>query len=225
MDTPEIIPPPDARRTRAGDPLEGYKVEVPAEVIETTNGRRPRLRYAHGLNPQEARFATRYLTHGNAQRAMREAGYVKPAPTEKNAQDLLADERIAAVIEEQTEAIADLYRVTRGRLVAEHARIALSNIADFEDVLTAGEDAISTFNALPRGTRAAVKKVKITRRYDGKGEDATPVDTLELEFHDKQRSMDALAKITELYTPPEDELAGSFAQLLDAAARKIGLDP
>lgn len=224
MDTPEIIPPPDGRRTRPDDPMEGFKVEVPYEVVQTTNGRRPRLRYAHGLNPQEARFATRYLTHGNAQRAMREAGYVDPAPTAKNAQRLLEDDRIAAVIEEQTEAIADLYRVTRGRLVAEHARIALSNIADFEDVLTSGEDAIASFNSLPRGVRSAVRKVKITRRYEGKGEDATPVDTLEMEFHDKQRSLDALAKITELYAAPEDEVADNFAKLLDAAAKRIGLD-
>ena len=224
MSIPEIIPPPDARRTRPEDPLEGYRPEVPTEVVQTAANRRPRLRYAYGLDPKEARFVTRYLTHGNAQRAMREAGYVQPKPTEVNARALLDDDRIAAAVEEQLDAVADMYRSTRHRLVAEHVRIGLSNIADFEEVLTSGEDAISAFNSLPRGTRAAVKKIKLTRRYEGKGEDASPVDTLELEFHDKGRSLDALAKITDLYTPPEDEVASSFAKMLDAAARKIGLD-
>lgn len=224
MSDPEIIPPPDARAHRLDDPLSGLKAEVPYEVVETAASRRPRLRYAHGLDPMEARFAARYLQHGDAFRAMREAGW--PKPTHKGAADLLADQRIAAVIEEQLDAVADLYRATRHRIVAEHARIAFSNLADFEDVLTrTGDDAVEAFNTLPRGVRASVRKMKVTRRYEGKGEDKQPVDTLEIEMHDKQRSLDVLAKVTKLNDEPDDdEVLSGFAAMLRAAARKAGVE-
>lgn len=219
MSEPEIIPP--TRATRIDDPLAAYKADVPAVVQDDVEGRRPTLAYEGGLTPREARFVTGYLTHGDGLRAMRDAGY--EGASRALAKQLIAVPKIAALIEDQLDAIADLYRVTNARLVAEHARTAFSNLADFADVLTS-DDPVEAFNALPRGVRSAVKKVRVRRSYEGKGEDRQPVDTLEIELHDKGRSLDTLGKITGLHnTEAEDEAITAFGEAIRAAARKAGL--
>lgn len=223
MAEPEIIPPPDARRTKPEDPLDGYKPYVPAAVQEHTERRRSLLTYEHGLTPREARFVAAYLNHGDGKRAMLEAGF--ETGNKVLAAALLEKPHIAKLVEEQLDAVGDLYRVTHARIIAEHARLAFASVADLEDVLTqTGDSAIEAFNALPRATRAGVKKIKVTRRYEGKGDDKEPVDTLEIEMHDKQRSLDALARITKMNADADDDedVVSAFSELLRAAAKKVG---
>lgn len=215
MTEPEIIPPTDARRTRPDNPLDGYRIDVPVPVQMET--RRRVERPDTDLLPIEARFATAYLTHGNGKRAMEEAGY--PTTSRALAAQLLEKPAVAALIEEQLDAVSDLYRLTHARLIAEHGRIAFSTLADYEEVLRS-DHPIEEFNALPRSVRSAVKRIKYTTRT-GRGDDDSVTRTLEFELHDKGRSLDALAKITNLYSPPEEEIASAMGDLIRAAAKKL----
>lgn len=208
------------RRRGGANPLDEYSPDVPVAISEVVE-RRYGLRQREGarLSPRQARFVTGYVAHGNKVRAMTEAGYEKANLGLADA--LLSLPEIAEAVDEQLAAIADLNRATHARILAEHARVALADITDFIPALTS-EDANAAVAELPRSLTAAVKKLKITRTYAGRGEDREPVDTIELELHDKHKSLDALAKVTKLYeTREEGDVDTPFGRLLDAALRKI----
>ena len=206
------------------NPLADFTPDVPATISAATEarygdilppGRRERAR----LSPREAKFAVAYLEHGDPVQAMCDAGY--DVVSRKLADVLLAREDVREVLDEQIDAITSINRVTHARMIAEHAGIAFSDVADYIPALTSG-DAQEAFRALPREKTAAVRKLKVTRSYEGRGEDRRPVDTIELELHDKQKSLDALAKVAKLYETRDDgESDTPFGRLLERAMRKV----
>lgn len=208
-------------KTTLENPFARY---APAPTLEVPTPRRVRGEPVQGLSPRAAHFATRVVEGHDPLVAMRLAKY--PAPSRDAANLLLKDPQIAAAIAEQQEALAAVAHLTLQRVIAEHAHMAFSDIAEVAGALRDGsQTADEALAALPRRVTAAIRKIKITRRYEGRGDDAQPVDTLEVELHDKHRSLDALAKVADLYRSPETEEAlTTFGEMLRAAAKARGVE-
>lgn len=203
------------------NPFQRY---APVPQLTVPTKRRVRGGPPPALSPREAHFATRVVEGHDPLVAMRLAKY--PAPSRDAAEALLAEPAIAEAIAEQQEALAAVAHLTLQRVIAEHAHMAFSDIAEVAGALRGGGQTVDeALSALPRRVTAAIRKMKITRRYEGRGDDAEPVDTVEIELHDKHRSLDALAKVADLYRSPETEEAlTTFGEMLRAAAKSRGVE-
>lgn len=184
---------------------------------------RRRRRVDSPLTPREAHFAAHYVAGMDPVAAMVKAGYLRPQRSDAEA--LLQAPHVAAEVANQLEALSLTAQVTQQRVIAEHANMAFSDIAEVASAIDPEKTAQEAIESLPRTVTSAIRKLKITRRYEGKGEDRQPVDTVEIEMHDKLRSLDALAKIGDLYAAPDpEEVLSSFGEMLRAAVRARGLD-
>lgn len=146
------------------------------------------------LSDQHKAFVRAYLKCFNAAKAAIEAGYA-----ESNAYDtgsrLQRNTDIAAAISEQLDNLG----ITEERIKSEFAQIALdSDLADFEGLLTNGRLTLKEARKLGLPTKR-IKKLKITRRVVGTGEGAYPVEDVQIELHDPQRALEALAKVRAMF--------------------------
>jgi hypothetical protein len=100
---------------------------------------------------------------------------------------LMQDLRIRIRIQELQYEATMAARVTVNRIVAERAEMAFSDIADFVSI----EDdriLIKDFSDLPAGATKLISKIK-PRRHG-----------VEIEFHSKDKALDALARYLGMYT-------------------------
>jgi phage terminase small subunit len=169
------------------------------------------------LSDRHKAFVAAYLRLFNGTKAAIEAGYVE-TDARNYASTLLANPSIAAAVSEQL----DKMGITEERIKSEYAEMAFdSDVADLQDVL----QGMNLKQARAAGVKTKrIRKIKITRRVVGHGEDAYEVEDVSLEMHDPKGALDSLAKVKGMMTEKLQVTGtlGSTVSVDDAAAVAAG---
>jgi terminase small subunit-like protein len=140
------------------------------------------------LTIKQERWINAYLETGNATEAARQAGYganedglrvigcqnLTKLNIKRRIDARLAEEAITA-----TEAL---------NMLASHARADLTDLFDETGIFD-----LQTIRE--RGLGHLIKKIKRTRRYEGRGEERQPIDELEIEIHNPQTALAQICKM------------------------------
>lgn len=149
------------------------------------------------LTEKQKRFCHEYITdHNGAQAAIR-AGYSAKAAKETGYENLTKPHIIEYIAElEQT--VYEKLGITKERILQEQARIGFSRIDDHLTIDDDGCVIAKTFDAMPEGALACIKKIKhkkvIRASNTGKGEETIIDNTFEFELYDKQKALDMMGK-------------------------------
>jgi len=114
---------------------------------------------------------------------------VHPAHVPRIKTDARTQERIAYLLEQE--------RVTPNEVSATLASQMRADITDLYD--EAGSLRLDTIRE--RNLGHLVKKIKQTRRYEGRGEEREPVDEIEVEVYSAQSAAEQLAKVLKMVGP------------------------
>lgn len=109
----------------------------------------------------------------------------------------------AAVAEKLTEA-ANEQDLSPDRVIAEHAAIAFSNIADYLNVMPFGDFSVKSLNEIPRAAMAAVKSMKTIPSPYG-------IRT-EITLHDKHPSLKAMGELMGLVAPDKPPALADYSK-------------
>ena len=156
----------------------------------------PTLAEQFGLTPKEEDFVYEYLVDLNATQAAIRANYSKKSARQL-ASRLLSKVHIQDAIAHLRKKRADRYEITADKVLAEYAKIGMSNMDDYID--TTGDLPALDFVGLTRDELAAVSEITVETRkeFKGEGEDREYVANIEkvkFKLYDKTKGLDALAK-------------------------------
>ena len=143
------------------------------------------------LTPRHRAFLSYYLEHFNATRAYQQLSPgIAPGVAAASASRLLKDVNVKEALAEQM----DLLGMTPARIKAAHAAIIEGDIADFEPLLD-GTKTLAQLQADGVAThviRRVRRRSRTARDANGK---AIVVTETEIEFYDRQRSLEAMTRI------------------------------
>lgn len=141
------------------------------------------------LTPKEQVFVSQYLIDFNGKRAAMMAGY-KPAAAESSAVRLLAKPHIQeAIVAAQSVALVQ----TQIRAEAVLQGLAAIGFADITDYLDE-RGRLKPTTEWPKNAGKLIASVKTKQYVEGTGDDAKPVETVEIKLWDKVAALDKLAK-------------------------------
>ena len=172
-----------ALRARGLDPPRGIH---PSTQIRAPRVHRPRS----SLTYRGERFAMAYLVCGNATEAARRIG-IRPDKAREVGFRLLHRPPVAAFIAAEREASIARTRIDADRVKRELARIAFVDIADVVAWDEDGNIVLKASEAISPDDRAAIAELKVKRGEHGV--------KARVKLHDKQRALDALAKMMGLF--------------------------
>ena len=135
------------------------------------------------MTPLQEKFVAEYLLDGNATQAARRAGYSRQSA--RSAHRLLQRQEIVAAIEAGKLERSRRGEITGERVLAEYAKIAFANMADFA---TFGPEGLQLKDAseLTLDQAAAVAEVSESKTQHG--------GTVRFKLHDKLAALNALAR-------------------------------
>jgi phage terminase small subunit len=145
------------------------------------------------VNFREMAFCLVYAKTKDAALAFEHAGYKPRAnrnATQQAASNLLKKPRVRAEIARIIKREANKYCATKPNVIREFARIGFTSIADFCDWSKAGVTMKSKAE-MSEDQLAAVKEISETRWKTRDGRDSVKV---QLKLHDKNKSLEALAR-------------------------------
>jgi phage terminase small subunit len=154
------------------------------------------------LDPRHERFIALYIQNPNATRAYIAAGFttnVKSAGVQGHR--LLKMPRIRAEIAKRQAEFLQRYEVTQERIIAEFAKLAFSNIADFTQVQADGSLKID-FSAAKREQLAALASIDEVLDSEGRRGNRFRV-------HDKRGALIELARLARMYPGDRVEISGA----------------
>lgn len=104
------------------------------------------------------------------------------------------------VLKEQREALRRTLAIERDRIVLEHCRMAFTNASEFFDE----HMRIKPVSEWTPAMRASVKEIEVFEEFSGVGADRV-LDgwTKKIKFHDKQKALDALARMIGVDAAPK----------------------
>jgi phage terminase small subunit len=158
-----------------------------------------------GLTRKQAMFVAEYLVDLNATQAAIRAGY-SARNAGKIGPELLGKTRVSAAIEVAQEARAQRTGITADRVVAELAKLAFVNMADYLRA-NPGGDPYLDFSALTRDQAAALSEVTVEDFKHGRGEDARDVRRVKFKLADKRAALVDLGRHLGLFVD-KHELSG-----------------
>jgi phage terminase small subunit len=178
-----------------------------------------------GLNPRQAAFVAHYVANGgNATQAAIKAGYSKQT-ADQQGHALLKHPRVSVEITERLAGAQKELDVTAERVLAEVAKLAFSNMADY---LRAGHDGapVLDFSNLTRDQAAALESVTVEEFTDGRS-DKREVRRTRFKLADKTKSLEMLMKRFRLLGSESEanpinvqiNLLGLLLQEIDAESR------
>lgn len=135
------------------------------------------------LTPKQQKFVDFYIIFENATEAARRAGYREKWAT-KIGPKLIGMDRIQEAINAAARKTITARNITKGRVLAELARIGFSNL---DDLATWGERGVKLRDSakVGRHKKAAVQEIS---QKSGNTEE------IKIKLHDKVRALDTLAK-------------------------------
>jgi len=135
------------------------------------------------------RFAREYVVRGARRNALLEAA-AAAGICDETARALIRQNATKAKIRELTLAHFDELEITSQKVFEEMGAIAFM---DPGELLDANGDLLPVHRMAPR-TRAAISSIDYETRMQGRGDDAIPVHTVKIRFHDKGQMLNLLAR-------------------------------
>jgi phage terminase small subunit len=181
------------------------------------------------LDPREQRFVDLYIARPNATRAYLAAGFectVKSAGT--MATRLLNKTRIQDAVAKRQAQLAQRYEVTPEAIIAEFAKIAFGNTADFVVINDDGTLSVD-FTGVTRDQLAAINAIEeeTTTSRGARGAAASVTRRNKFKLSDKQKALIELAKLARMYPAERTELTGADGGPIQTAnlhAHKIDIE-
>lgn len=155
------------------------------------------------LTPKQAAFAREYLIDLNATQAAIRAGY-KPANAASVGFENLRKPKIAAEVQRAMDARAERTEVTADRVVAELAKLAFANLADYFR-LTPHADPVIDLSTATRDQLAALTEITVDGYTDGRGYDARDVKRIRIKMADKRAALELLGRHLGLWDAKTDD--------------------
>lgn len=145
-----------------------------------------------GLTEKEAFFVEVYLRTNNASAAYKAIG-----GRERDGHRFLTKPNVAAEIDRRRRLMLEQIDVTPEMVLNEIAHVAFARMSDVVRVSPLGEAYIDLTDLTP-SSKVALKSIVMETQI---GKDGRALDTrkVKVEFHDKMRALDALAKHFDLY--------------------------
>ena len=183
------------------------------------------------LTPKQQIFCQEYIIDWNGTRA-----YLKAYPSVKkdsvaraNASRLLTNANILNFINDRLNNLEQEAGVSALRVLLEIKKIAFSSMIDFHETWVTLKD----FETLSDPQKACIQEITTQTRTitDPDGNDIQ-VDYVKIKLFDKLKALEALGKILNYYTTPQQQhtgpngepLFGKFDKFMDACLAKV-LDP
>lgn len=139
------------------------------------------------LTEQYKRFVLKYLIHGNATRAYKESGLAGDSAGQLG-HFLLKKLEILEAIQE----MAPVVGVTPEEVRAVIAEMVRADPADLAPIL----QGMALDEARAKGVPThLIRRIKVSRRWKGKGADAEPYEDVVLELHDRQKALELMTRI------------------------------
>lgn len=155
------------------------------------------MKNENGLNEKQQCFVREYLIDLNATQAAIRAGYSKKTAKQMGTENL-SKPSIQEAIAEHIKKRTDRTEVTQDMVVAELAKIAFADMADYVEIDADGSVRVKAFDEMPQGASRAIAKIKDIRRLigssEGDGKDIILDARLELAHHNKERALELLGK-------------------------------
>lgn len=151
-------------------------------------------RLTRPLNEMQRLFIAAYVEKPNATRAAIKAGYSERT-AHVQGHELLKHPKIKEEIHKRLERISARYEVSRERVIAELAKLGLSNMGDFTRIDEKTGDVYTDFSAVDRDQMAAVQELTVEEYTEGRGDDARAIKRTKFKLADKKGALLELAKI------------------------------
>lgn len=142
-----------------------------------------------------------------------------PIPSEyvRRSKGVLAKPLVRAAIAERIKEAASEQDLSPDRIIAEHAALAFSNVADYIYQGQFGEFFIKNIESIPRSALAAVKKMETIPTMHGMRTSVV--------LHDKQPSLKTLTELTGLVAPDRPPVLGDYVKPQAKTAENGGQEP
>lgn len=142
-----------------------------------------------------------------------------PIPSEyvRRSKGILSKPLARAAVAERIQALADEQDISPSRIIAEHAAIAFSNIADYVNQLPLGDFTVKPIHTIPRAALAAVKQIKTEPSLYGMRTSVT--------LQDKQASLKVLTELVGLVAPDRPPALEGYAKPKTVAVEQGGQTP
>ena len=147
------------------------------------------------LNTRQRRFFSAYWLDDcrSATRAAQMAGYSKTSAAARGSILLHS-----ATGREVMGAWLDEIGVTPEAILADYLQINNADLADYEPVIL-GVETLVGLRERGIDTRQ-IRRLKITRRVKGAGDNAYVIENITIELHDRLRALDSMAKVLRLFS-------------------------
>jgi phage terminase small subunit len=158
-------------------------------------------------NPRYERFAYGLAEGKPAYQAYIDAGFAEVGAAQSASRLLKSQcagvrERVAEILQERNRIRAEATKlaiersgITKERVAVELGRIGFANMADYADVIDAGDDLGSLLRRLPRDQTAALTEVTVDDYVVGRGENARDVRKVKFKLGDKRAALMDIAKL------------------------------
>lgn len=140
------------------------------------------------LDQRQKLFVVEYARHGNATKAAIAAGYERQSATNQGWRLKINEDVLAALVDANENA-----GITERELAHNLRGVAFDlDLADYQPLF----EGMTLPDLRKQGVDTRnIKKIKVTRRLQGKGKDSYDVEDVTLELHDRLAGMDRLAKL------------------------------
>lgn len=170
-----------------------------------------------GLPPKQQRFVDSYVVYLNATKAALDAGYTQNRKSAATyGYKLLRLPEVAKAIEEAQQYRTIRCGISHERILAELASIGFTDVGNvFDD-----HGRLRAFGDIDETTRRAIASIEV-QSHSTPGEEGVLVWTTKIKFHDKQRSLDSLAKqLGYAKEKLEIEAGATLAELVAASLKR-----
>lgn len=149
-----------------------------------------------GFTDKERLFCYEYIIDKNKTKAAIRAGYSERTAG-KTGWEISEKPKIKARIDEMMEDTFSKLEVTRENIIAELARIALSDIGEMFNE----DGTMKPLHEIPEDTRRAIAGVDVDELFEGRGEEREHIGfTKKLKMWDKNKALELLGKSLKMWT-------------------------
>jgi phage terminase small subunit len=167
----------------------------------------------HGqLTVRQNQFCLEYVKDLNATQAAVRAGYSAKTAAQAAARLLKLVKIQEALAGFQRDLAASLM-ISPRRVLAEYARIAFSNMADYVDIDNSGAPHID-LSHLTRDQAAALSETTVESYMEGSGDNAQMVKRVRIKFHSKTQALEALSRNLGLFAEDNSQGVKSLVEIM-----------
>jgi phage terminase small subunit len=170
-------------------------------------------------HPKQQCFVREYIKDFNATQAAIRAGYSAKTAQQQSSR-LLLNVVVKAAIAELVEERSERTKIEADDVVVALARLGFAHLGNYHRIAPDGFPYLD-MSEITDEQWAALKRIKVKKYKDGKGEDARDVIETEIEMVDKVRPLIELGKHLGLFKPDKKDDADPAELLATEESRRI----